>query len=298
MEQRAGREQVRIGLVRPPEAGGGEPANPRDSVYSEHQWSGLRGPELDRFCAALGAAVGCEAVAVEVGDYSDLLDALQAGDVDVSWLPPVVALRATSRGKTVPIALPVRGGSAFYSTALFTRPDSRIQSLADLTGVRAAWVDRHSAAGYLVIRASLRQRGIDLASAFASEVFLSSHAAVGKAVLEGSADVGATYVHLDPRRSRPRRAGWGEAPVRMLATAGPIPGDVIAATIRMPVTKIRAVQRALVTPGSEEMRAAAAALFGAEGFMEVSSEHLAPIHDLIAHIDDRGDTGPRSSSMR
>jgi phosphonate transport system substrate-binding protein len=251
------------------------------------RWSPRRGPELDRFCEVLGAAAGCEVTAHELADYSDLLDAMQAGDVDIAWLPPVVALHATSRGKTVPIALPVRGGSAFYSTALFTRPDSRIRGLADLKGASAAWVDRHSAAGYLVIRASLRQRGIDPTHLFSSETFHGSHAAVGKAVLEGAADVGASFVHLDPRRSRPRRAGWGDAPVRMLATAGPIPSDVIAATIRTPVLKIRAVQRALVTPPSEEMQAAAAALFGAEGFMEVSSEHLAPIQDLLAHLDER-----------
>jgi phosphonate transport system substrate-binding protein len=107
--------------------------------------------------------------------------------------------------------------------------------------------------------------------------------------------VGASFVHLDPRRSKPRRAGWGDAAVRMLATAGPIPGDVIAATIRIPVSKIRAVQRALVSPPSEEMRAAAGALFGAEGFIEASSEHLAPIQELLNHLDERTDPVPRSS---
>lgn len=292
MQGRGDLVAIRLGLVRPPElrsggSSGDDDDEPPPSVHGDMRFSPRRGPELDRFCAALGAAAGCAVTAQELSDYSDLLDAMQAGDVDMAWLPPVVALRATSRGKTVPIALPVRGGSAFYSTALFTRPDSRIRSLTDLQGARAAWVDRHSAAGYLVIRASLRQRGIDPARTFSSETFLGTHAAVGKAVLEGEADVGASFVHLDPRRSRPRRAGWGDAPVRMLATAGPIPSDVIAATIRTPVTKIRAIQRALVSPPSEEMQAAAAALFGAEGFMEVSSEHLAPIQDLIAHLEER-----------
>jgi phosphate/phosphite/phosphonate ABC transporter binding protein len=256
-----------------------------------------QGAELDRFCAALSAATGLEVSAHEIGDYSDLLDAMQAGDIDLAWLPPVVALRVTARGKTVPIALPVRGGSPHYSTALFARPDSNIQSLADLAGARAAWVDPQSAAGYIVIRASLRQRGIDITRIFGSETFYGSHAAVSKAVLGGAADVGASFVHLDPRRSKPRRAGWGDARVRMLATAGPIPGDVIAVTARLDPEKIRIVQRALVKPPTEEMRAASRALFGAEEFIVTHKEHLSPIQDLLDLVEERGDTGPRSTRL-
>lgn len=287
METQGARLEIRFGLVPPPE----DISKPENRGEARTRWAPRRGPALDRFCAALGDVSGYPVTTHDLADYGDLVDAMQAGDVDVAWLPPVIALRATGRGRAVPIALPMRNGAAFYSTALFTRPDSPIRELGDLRGARAAWVDRQSAAGYLVIRASLRQRGIDPAQIFSSETFYGSHAAVGKAVLEGEADVGASFVHLDPRRSRPRRAGWGEAPVRMLATAGPIPNDMIAATIRTPVEKIRAVQRALLKP-SDELRAAAAALLGAEGFAEASSEHLDPIQDLLALLDD---PSPRSN---
>ncbi|EYF05941.1 phosphonate ABC transporter, periplasmic phosphonate-binding protein [Chondromyces apiculatus DSM 436] len=258
------------------------------------RWAPQRGAALDAFCAALADDTAYPVLTHDLADYGDLIDAMHASDVDIAWLPPVLALRATSRGRAIPIALPVRGGTAFYSTALFTHPGSRIRDLTQLHGARAAWVDQQSAAGYLVIRASLRQRGIDLENLFASETFYGSHTAVGKAVLEGRADVGASFVHLDPRRSRPRRSGWGDAQVRMLATAGPIPNDMIAATIRTPIDKIRAVQKALLQP-SDELRAAASALLGAEGFIEANSEHLAPIQDLLDHLDDRADLAPPSS---
>jgi phosphate/phosphite/phosphonate ABC transporter binding protein len=276
------RERIRVAIMTPDEA----PARLRVRRSSPQQL-------IYEFCAALAAATGVEVVAHELPEYKNLLDVMHAGQVDLAWMPPVVALRATARGRTVPIALPVRGGIAYYSTALFTRPDSRIQGLGDLAGARAAWVDRQSAAGYLVIRASLRQRGIDLDHLFSSETFYGTHAAAAEAVLDGSADVGASFVHLDPRRSKPRRAGWGDAAVRMLATAGPIPGDVIAATIRMPVSTIRAVQRALVHPPTEELRLASTELFGAEGFVEATSEHLDPMSDLLAHLEDRPEAPTR-----
>ncbi|AKT37038.1 phosphate/phosphite/phosphonate ABC transporter substrate-binding protein [Chondromyces crocatus] len=283
------RLDIRLGVAPAPE----DAAGPSSVVLSttERQppgarWTPQPGPALDRFCAALGKTAGYPVVMHDLADYGDLIDALYAGDVDIAWLPPIIALRATARGRAIPIALPMRGGTAFYATALFTHPSSRIRDLAQLRGAHAAWVDQSSAAGYLVIRASLRQRGIDLNRLFASETFYGSHAAVGKAVLEGAADVGASFVHLDPRRSRPRRAGWGDVPVRMLATAGPIPSDMIAATVRTPVEKIRAVQTALLHP-SDELRVAATALLGAEGFIEVTSEHLAPIQDLLDHLDER-----------
>ena len=275
-------------------AGAGERARIRVAVVAPQETAVARlwrhgAPSLatvERFCAALGAATGADVSAHELPHYRDLLDRMHSGQVDLAWMPPVVALRATARGRTVPIALPVRGGSAYYSTALFTRPDSPIRSLADLGGARAAWVDRQSAAGYLVIRASLRQRGVDVDHIFSMETFYGTHPAVAQAVIDGIADVGASFVHLDPRRSKPRRAGWGDAAMRMLATAGPIPGDVITATIRMPVSTIRAVQRALVNTPSEELLAATAALFGAEGFVEATSDHLDPMSDLLNQLDD------------
>lgn len=127
---------------------------------------------LESFCESLSEAVGSPVSAHGFGHYRDLLEAMHEGKVDVAWLPPVIALRATARGRTIPIALPIRGGVASFSSALFTRPGSAIKSPRDLIAVRAAWVDKQSAAGYLVIRGSLRAQGVNLERAFAAESFL------------------------------------------------------------------------------------------------------------------------------
>ena len=111
-----------MGVVAP----GGSASSAGRAASSDDQ-ANAGGPargHIDAFCAALGGATGSEVTCRGTGHYRELLDAMLGGDVDLAWLPPVVAMRAAARGRMVPIALPVRNGTAYYSTALFTRCDS------------------------------------------------------------------------------------------------------------------------------------------------------------------------------
>ncbi len=216
-------------------------------------------------------------------DYPALLDALRAGELDVAWLPPVVALRATSFGHALPIALPVRGGECAFHSALFAKPDSPLGSLRDLKGARVAWVDRFSASGYLVMRAALRAEALNVDSAFSDEMFAGSHEAAVEAVLSGKADVGASFAHFDAAGAV-TKAGWGGRSVRIIHSVGPIPGDVIAASVRVPVVEIRRVQNRLVS-GIDGLSDAASALMGAERFAEAEAAHLAPLDGLLNFLE-------------
>jgi len=246
---------------------------------------------LGEFCKELGAATGLSVRGKGVWSYHGLLEAMDAGDADLAWLPPLLALRATNRARVVPLALPVRNGASSYMTALFARHDTPYRGIGDLRELRAAWVDRQSAAGYLVLRAHLRAVGVSLEEAFCENLFCGTHDEVTRAVLDGDADVGATFMHVEPDPSHPQgerivRAGWGDAAVHVVTRAGPIPSDVMAASVRVPVATMRAVQRALVSTEETALRSAARALFGAESFVGALSEHLDPLSKLIARIED------------
>ena len=224
--------------------------------------------KLVEFCRCLSEASGMKVTPHGMWHYHHLLDALAATQLDLVWLPPILALRATGSGVCRPIALPVRHGVSTYSTALFTRPDSQIRTIEDLKGVRAAWVDRQSASGYLIIRALLRSKGVALDAAFAENTFLGAHDAVARAVLDGDADVGATFVYLDPDSSTgvafPKSAGWGKARVHTICYAGSIPSDVIAVGKHLDDTTRSLVQKVLVdAPEHAELgRAAVAEVLG------------------------------------
>jgi phosphonate transport system substrate-binding protein len=247
--------------------------------------------QLDGMCRAVSRVTGLTLLPVTHWHYHRLLEALANAEIDLAWLPPILALRAAGRGRLLPIALCVRNGVASYGSALFCRPEAPFHSLSDLRGVRAAWVDRQSAAGYLIIRAAMRAQGVDPDQAFSADQFLGAHDAVARAVLDGEAEVGATFVHLDPpgasdlNRAKITRAGWGGARARILALAGPIPSDMIAAHNRVAISLIGKIQRALIEDMAPDVRSAVKALMGAEGFLRPTGEHLLPLTRLLSGLD-------------
>jgi phosphate/phosphite/phosphonate ABC transporter binding protein len=248
---------------------------------------------LQQLCLALGEATGIEVIPSGVVSYGRLVAQLDAREVDLVWLPPVPALRAIARGQVKPIALPIRNGDSSYRTALFSRPDSRWRKLKDLKRVRAAWVDPQSAAGYLIIRAHLEAKGVDLAAAFGEDKFLGSHDAVTAAVRDGKADVGATFAYFE-EGGRVKRAGWGADVVRVIEHAGPIPNDMFAARVGLSDLLVRVVQSALIDVQNAQLREAARTLLAAEGFVAPSKEHFAPLEHLLTKI---AEPAPEAHSM-
>ncbi|MFO0757569.1 MAG: PhnD/SsuA/transferrin family substrate-binding protein [Byssovorax sp.] len=258
--------------------------------------SGATREQLDGFCRALAAATKLDVSGLGLWYYDRLLAAMEVGDVDIAWLPPILAAQAASDGRGVPLVIPVRGGVSAYSTALFVRHDSPFRELGDLSRVKAAWVDRQSVSGYLLIRAHLRALGFELEQMFAENVFTGTHEAVVDAVISGRAQAGATFLYLDENQPeaggfdgpRSARAGWGQAKVRVLAHAGPIPSDVLAASARAPAEITGRVRDALVLGKNAALREAAAALFGTDTFLAPIPAHLRSLSALLPRLDEHG----------
>jgi ABC-type phosphate/phosphonate transport system substrate-binding protein len=108
-----------------------------------------------------------------------------------------------------------------------------VRRLVELRGARVAWVDRHSAAGFVVPRIQLAAAGVDPRTELGEETFAGSHESVALSVVSGAVDFGATYAH------RPAADGevvgpWSALPdadkkLRVLTTFGKIPSDLIVA---------------------------------------------------------------------
>jgi len=245
---------------------------------------------VDSFCRALAAATGLDVTGIGLWHYHRLLEAMEMGDIDLAWLPPILAAQAAYDGRAIPLAVPVRGGVSSYSTALFVHERSPVRSPHDLVSTRAAWVDRQSVSGYLLVRAHLRSLGIVPERTFASDRFHGSHEAVVRAVVEDAADVGATFIHLDERPGRREqrilRAGWGDARVRVIAQAGPIPSDVVAASARLGAGEARLVQDALLQGRHAALRGASMALIGADVFVTPVAAHLRGLALLLPRLDE------------
>jgi phosphonate transport system substrate-binding protein len=145
-----------------------------------------RGELLER---ALSNEMG-EPVAVEVADDYSALEQ-SAARAHLVWAPAGIC--AAIEGSARAIYKVVRQGRSSYRAALIARKEDRL-TLQALEGKRAAWVDKRSLGGYLLVAHHLRSLGIDLERAFPTQEFLGTHPAVLAAVLEGRADVAAVSI--------------------------------------------------------------------------------------------------------
>ncbi len=217
---------------------------------------------------------GIELEPVFVRDYAELYDAVHLHEADVAWAPPLVARDLRRDGAAEPIATVVRKGGAHYYSAI-VGTDS-LHSPKDIA--RFGWVSRLSAAGYLVPRGYLQSIGVSLD--FREERFFHTHARSMSALQAGVVDAIATYAVRDEERHTPVVPHAFEG-ARVLATIGPVPGDVIVASSTMPretAAKIGVLFReANIAPPS-----AVGELMGAQRFGEVPANHLDALGAWVA----------------
>lgn len=209
------------------------------------------------------------------GKYEDLVVGVRAGTIDVAWLPPVVYARLAEG--VMPIGSISRDGKTSYTAALVVQKDAKYKSLADLKGARAGWVDPWSAAGFVVPRLELAKEKRDPRRMFASERFFGQHKDAMKALADGACDVAATF-----------EGGWSEIEgleVRVLATYGPIPGDVIAVRRNLDPARYEVAKKAFEDASkSKEARPLLRAVFGGEDL----HDGIEPGHETLRLAYERG----------
>ncbi len=239
---------------------------------------------LTTLCDSLTEALGRTVTPRVLSSYAALREEIEAGRAHVVWAPPLVALELADAAVASPDLCCTRSGRQDYHAAIFTRPGSPIETLADLRGRHMAWVDRSSAAGYVLPRNKLVAEGLDPASLFGKETFYGSHVRVAMAVLDGEADAGATYLAIDPKDGRPESAGWLEAGAAInsaviLATTGPIPADAISFSSQLPdELKGRLVGEVRALPSREAE--AVGRLLRADGLVPTDGSHYAALRSL------------------
>lgn len=123
--------------------------------------------------------------------YTDTLNFLAEGKVDVASLGAVTYLEAHKKFGAVPILRPLSGeGGAFYRSITIVRKDSKIKQLKDLKGKSFAFASIKSTSGNLFPRYYLAKTGIHLKD-LKQYINLAHHDSVARAVLKGEFDAGA-----------------------------------------------------------------------------------------------------------
>lgn len=138
-------------------------------------------------------AAGLKARLLIVKDYEDLTTKINQGILDVAWYSPFAYVKAKEKIDVVPMVTPRSNGKTSYNGYIITRKDSGIKSVKDVSGKTFAYVDKHSASGYVYARYLMKKVGINPDTQLGSVAFLGSHDKVIQSVLEGEFQIGATF---------------------------------------------------------------------------------------------------------
>jgi phosphonate transport system substrate-binding protein len=200
--------------------------------------------------------------------YEVLSRNLLSGAVDAAWAPPFVCAQTEPRGGQV-LVRAVRRGRSEYCSALVVRK-GKAAGLRGLQGKRAAWVDPHSVAGYLLPVAYLRQQGYDPAVLFSDQLFAGSYPGAASAVLEDHADVAAVHALAgDPdslAESLRVTAPGFEDKLEAVVFTDPVPSDGVLLGPRAADVKDALTRALLALPESEAGKALIDEVFHADAF--------------------------------
>jgi phosphonate transport system substrate-binding protein len=255
---------------------------------------------FSELCEVLGGDIGTVFYPHHALSYEALGAGLERGELGLAWMPPIMAIDVLDRAAAELLVAPVRRGSTLFHSALIVRPGGPT-SLAELRGLRVGWVDRQSAAGHLVPKMHLVGAGYATRGFFAQETFLGSHVAVVDALLSGRIDVGATFCKVQPDTGRILHAAWTSPdgktarPVQVLTTIGPIPNDVIVASLRLPQETRQRVLRWFLDPPSDRVRHMLSELVRADAYRSVVPSHFDPLRRMMTVSAARGETPWRST---
>jgi phosphonate transport system substrate-binding protein len=142
-------------------------------------------------------------------------------------------------------------------------------------------------------RIQLAMLGVDPRTAFAREVFAGTHDAAVRALLNGEADVAATFARVDGA-GNVVAGSWSQvaearAQVRVLWTFGAIPSDVIAARVQYaPELRARIAEAFVASTNDSAIAPVARRLFGVEEFRRGHMSSYGSLRRAIEEASARG----------
>jgi len=224
-----------------------------------------------------------ETVEIDIADsYADLARRAEAGEADLVWMPPTICARLEPRCRSIHKC--VRNGHATYRSCAVARRGGP-GSLRELKGRRAAWVDRLSVGGYLLVFDDLRRHGID-DDDLASQTFEGSYPDAIDAVLEDRADFTALTVRDEtPGATRAALAAYGGKPAADRLTAihvtGSSPNDALGLTDALEPRRADQIARRVFDREGARAQAALCLALDAEGFSRATPGEYAPLRRLL-----------------
>ncbi len=124
-----------------------------------------------------------------VSDYEGAIRDIGQGTTQLCFMHPITYIMANKKFGTEALVKVITEGKSSHRSIIFTKSDSKINSLQDIKGHKFAFGDPHSVSSYISPKIMLLDAGIKLGDLLYYE-YLGSHEEVIKAVLNGTFDAG------------------------------------------------------------------------------------------------------------
>ncbi len=235
--------------------------------------------QMDRFRPLgeyLSRTIGVEINFTILSRYGNLVESFKRDGLDGAFFGSFTGALAIEQLKVVPLARPVNlDGRSTYHGVIYTRKDSGIKKVADMSGKKFAFVEKATTAGYVYPLAYLKEHGVEDPADFFSEYFFAgSHDASLHAVLNGNADIGASKntVFDWVRSSEPRV----DEEIEILASSSPVPSNGLCVRSDLPAPLQAALKEALLSLKDRNILEK----FKALEFIETRVSDYQPVFDL------------------
>lgn len=214
-------------------------------------------------------------------DYDALVDAFDAGALDLAWFGGLTFARARLRSNADPLVS--RDIDSRFTTVFIVAGDAEGDSLEAFAGKPMAFGPLLSTSGHLMPRAFLSKREIQPESFFAKVRHSSGHDETVAWVRDGAVAIGAVNSQIFYALARAGRVG-GDGP-RIVATTAPYQNYVWATSPTLDPGVRRSLLAAfLALDPADPEQAAMLANLGGGGFVPVDAESFVELQRVAREI--------------
>ncbi|MFC4769335.1 phosphate/phosphite/phosphonate ABC transporter substrate-binding protein [Effusibacillus consociatus] len=164
-------------------------------IPAEAKFAGTSKEKLQQY---LSEKIGQKVVVQDYPDYNGVVEALNAGKIQLAYLGPLTYVIAHHQSGAKPVVAKTAGGKPFYYSYIIVPADSQLNSIDDLVknakDIKFAFGDANSTSGSLVPGAELRKQGLftDKSNHKFKELhYTGSHDITAKSVGSKKVDAGA-----------------------------------------------------------------------------------------------------------
>lgn len=236
---------------------------------------------------ALSRSLGIPVKPFVAGDYPGVVEAMRAGKLDVAFYSPAALVMAEKVAKARVILKSVYKGRSVYYSAIITRKDSPIKTLADLKGRSFAFVDPGSTSGGVYPKVMLLNAGVTPEKDFSHLIYAGGHDAAVLAVFNRKVDAAATFAN----DTRGDDVPWkhilkgNASAIRVLAYSRPFPNGAIAVSEKLDAAIVAKVKRTFLDLGSSASgRKELAKMYLIEQFAPATSADYDPVREAFTKV--------------